>query len=296
MENKTYFLKTILIVDDEVINLDILGEILSEYDVIDTTNSNDIFKIIEKEKIDLILLDIIMPNTNGFEVCKELKNNPKTKHIPIIFITANSDENSIEEAYNVGGNDYIIKPFKQKEVLARVRTQLKLKDLIEHLEFISYYDQLSGLYNRRKFFQLAKDKFDNDKENLYAVIMDLDKFKLINDTYGHDIGDKVIKCFAETINKLLPNDSIFARIGGEEFALIINMPTLELEKFLDYLRLEINSISLEINKDEFIKFTISMGASKYKNSFNTLEELLKDADKGLYEAKDSGRNKSIFRN
>ncbi len=121
--------KTILIVDDTIVNLDILVELLSDYDVIDTTNGKDALGILKEESVDLILLDIMMPEMDGFEVCKRLKENKKTKNIPVIFITAMTDEESIEKAYDIGGVDYVTKPFKPKELLARVRTQFHLKDL-----------------------------------------------------------------------------------------------------------------------------------------------------------------------
>jgi len=118
--------RTILIVDDTVENLDILIELLKNYDVIDTTNGQDALNIAQNEKVDLVLLDIMMPNMNGYEVCKQLKLNPKTRNIPIIFITAKTDEKSIKKAFDLGGVDYITKPFLQKELLSRVKNHLAL--------------------------------------------------------------------------------------------------------------------------------------------------------------------------
>jgi len=123
--------KTVLIVDDIVENLDIMETILDEYDIIDATNGKDALAIANNEKIDLILLDIVMPLMNGFEVCKQLKKNEKTRGIPVIFITAKTDENSIAMAYDVGGADYVTKPFHPKELKARVKTQLKFRVLLE---------------------------------------------------------------------------------------------------------------------------------------------------------------------
>ena len=126
--------KTILIVDDTISNLDILGELLKNYDVIDSTNGVDALEIVKDEKVDLILLDIIMPNMDGYEVCTKLKSDPNTKDIPIIFLTAKTDEDSIEKAYKVGGIDYISKPFKPMELLSRIETQLNIQDLIFDLK------------------------------------------------------------------------------------------------------------------------------------------------------------------
>jgi signal transduction histidine kinase len=117
----------VLVVDDTIANLDILIELLDNYDVIDATNGQEALEIVENEEVDLILLDIIMPNMDGYEVCKKLKSRSRTKDIPIIFITAKTDEDSIEKAYDIGGADYVTKPFKPKELLARVKTQLNLE-------------------------------------------------------------------------------------------------------------------------------------------------------------------------
>ncbi|MEA3290498.1 MAG: hybrid sensor histidine kinase/response regulator [Campylobacterota bacterium] len=126
--------KTILAIDDTVSNLDILVDYLSDYDVIDTTDGYDALDIIKEQNIDLILLDIEMPDINGFEVCKKLKQDPKTKNIPVIFITAKSDEDSLEHAYEIGGVDYVTKPFRKKELRSRINTHLTLNDYTKTLE------------------------------------------------------------------------------------------------------------------------------------------------------------------
>ena len=140
-------------------NIDILVSILEEYDVLIALDGETAIEIAQEEAIDLILLDIEMPTLNGFETCHRLKGSDKTKDIPIIFITARDDEASIEKAYENGGLDYVTKPFKPRELLARVKTQLKIKHLIAYLDNLSSYDSLSQLYNRRKFFECATSLF-----------------------------------------------------------------------------------------------------------------------------------------
>ena len=125
---------TVLVVDDVAENLDILVELLEDYDVIDISNSKDALQVVKEENIDLILLDIMMPDMDGYEVCKRLKQNPDTQNIPIIFLTAKIDEASIGKAYDVGGLDYVTKPFKPQELLSRIKTQLDMKKLISNLE------------------------------------------------------------------------------------------------------------------------------------------------------------------
>ena len=126
--------KTILIVDDTIENLDILSELLEEYDVVETTSGVDALEIVSKQEIDLILLDIIMPNLNGFEVCQKLKSHPKTTKIPIIFLSAKSSQSDIQKGFEIGAVDYVTKPFNPTELLSRVKTHLELYKYQSNLE------------------------------------------------------------------------------------------------------------------------------------------------------------------
>jgi diguanylate cyclase (GGDEF)-like protein len=235
--------KTILIVDDTNTNIDILLGLLEAYDVVVATDGNTAIKIANEEKIDLILLDIMMPDIDGFEVCTILKSMEKTKDIPVIFITAKTDEDSIETAYDVGGVDYVSKPFKPKELLARVKTQLQMRSIIQNLEFLASKDSMTGIYNRRKFFELSQKLFDSSKE-LYAVMIDIDEFKMINDSYGHDMGDKVIIEVTKLINSYLFDGEIFGRLGGEEFAIISPILENSIKQRVENIREEIEKLSI----------------------------------------------------
>lgn len=285
---------TILAVDDKKENLDLLLHILQNFDVIPTTSGEKALQIVEDEKIDLILLDIMMPNINGFEVCRVLKNNPNTKDIPIIFATAKTDEQSIAKAYEVGGNDFVSKPLKKAEVIARVKTQLQIKIQIEKLEFLASRDSMTGIYNRRKFFELASSLFEKTQNNLFISMIDIDYFKKINDTYGHDAGDIVIKTMAQLVSELLPSDAIFWRIGGEEFAILLKNEKQDVLKLFENIKNNIANLQIEANSDT-IRFTISNGIAQKNNQTNSVDELLKAADEALYEAKGAGRNKVILR-
>ena len=292
IENKA----TILIVDDTETNIDILLDLLSAYDIAVALDGNSALAIALEDKPDLILLDIMMPVMDGYEVCEILKSKEETKDIPVVFITAKSDEDSIERAYAVGGMDYVTKPFKPRELLARVKTQLRLKGLLEHLEFMASYDQMTNIYNRRKFFELAKEKFNNSKENLYGIMIDIDHFKQINDTYGHPVGDIVLKEVTKTISKCISDDTIFGRMGGEEFGLVCNADSEdEILKKAEKIRETIGKLKITLGDGSVISCTISEGISKASNDINTLDLLLKEADIALYKAKGSGRNRVIFR-
>jgi len=287
--------RTVLVVDDTETNIDIMLELLGDrYDILVALDGESALEIVQEDKVDLILLDIMMPDMDGYKVCSILKKDIRTKDIPIIFITAKTDEDSIEKAYEIGGIDYVTKPFKPRELLARVKTQLKLNELINHLEFIASYDQMTGIYNRRKFFLLAIEELSHSKENLYAIMIDIDKFKKVNDTYGHSNGDKVIKIITKTISDKLSDKAIFGRVGGEEFALICKNDSKEnILKMIDNSREDIANLEILSDDAHVIKFTISIGISKIKDN-DCIDSALKEADMALYKAKMSGRNRVVF--
>ncbi|DAB28647.1 MAG: diguanylate cyclase response regulator [Sulfurimonas sp. RIFOXYD12_FULL_33_39] len=286
---------TILAVDDTKENLDIILDILEDFDVIPLTSGKKALELLKNEEVSLILLDIVMPEMNGFEVCKILRSQTNTKNIPIIFTTAKTDEESISKAYEAGANDYVSKPLKRSEVIERVKTQLKLKKTIEDLEFLASRDSMTGIYNRRKFFELVNELFKESGEELFLCMIDIDFFKKINDSFGHDAGDLVIKLITKTISDMLPQDSIFARIGGEEFVAVCKKPSKEdTVELFDNIRKKISTLKIDYNSND-IGFTISSGITQKRGVTKTIDEMLKEADLALYEAKSSGRNKVVFR-
>lgn len=290
-------MKTILLVDDTRTNLDILMELLGEeYDLIPSANTKDALEIVLEEEIDLILLDIMMPDLDGFEVCQILKENPDTKDIPIIFITAKIDEDSIEKAYVIGGSDYLTKPFKPKELLAKVKMQLQLQDLQNELKLLASTDPMTNLYNRRYFSKISEQNLDlakRDKKDISIIMIDIDKFKNVNDTYGHQIGDDVIIQLADILKFYQRKSDIVCRYGGEEF--VILLPNTSADGALivaQKIRKSVEDTTIKIDNNEDFKFTISLGVSQIdiSNELN-IEKGLKRADEALYEAKETGRNK-----
>ncbi len=288
--------RTILAVDDTVANLDILLELLKDFDVIDAAGGEAALEIVTEEEIDLILLDIMMPGMDGYAVCRKLQENEKTKDIPIIFITARTDEDAIEKAYDAGGVDYVTKPFKPKELLARVKIQLEHQEMIEKLEFLASHDPMTGIYNRRKFFELANRKFAESSKDLYVAMMDIDRFKKINDTYGHPTGDRVIKAVTRVVSENIDEGSVFGRLGGEEFAVVCRHSSCDdVVERLELIREKIEQLEIRSAGGELIRCTISEGVAKADETTGNLDELLQRADEMLYKAKGSGRNKAIFR-
>ena len=282
----------ILLVDDVKLNLDILKKVLeNQYNIVCAQSGEEAINIILNTKIDLVLLDIMMPGIDGYAVCKFIKDNKKTENIPVIFVTSKVDEASIVKGYEIGAVDYVTKPYKKLELLAKIKTHLKLKKLIEELEYVAHHDTMTGAYNRRQFFKLAIEKFKKE-ENIFAIMIDIDKFKNINDTYGHQVGDIVIKTFAKIVKNIFGEESIFGRLGGEEFAIICDNKE-NLDK-IEKLRKEVEGYEI-YSKSEKIKFTISIGIAKKNKSHKNIDELLHEADLNLYDAKGSGRNKIVFR-
>ena len=294
----------ILAVDDTETNIDILVELLGDkYEVMVALDGESALEITEEEKIDLILLDIMMPKMDGFEVCNRLKSNEKTKNIPIIFLTAKTDEDSIEKAYEVGGIDYVTKPFRPKELLARVNRELAMQKLIkdlknsqDELRKLAATDPMTKLYNRRYFSQISAEFLELAKRNnqeLSVIMLDIDKFKRINDTYGHKVGDDVIIALSKILVELKRKSDIACRFGGEEFVLLLPNTAIDGAEILaQKIRETVQNRSVKVEDDKELNFTISLGVSlvNVQNETN-IEVSLKKADDALYKAKESGRNK-----
>lgn len=287
---------TILVVDDTATNIEILVNLLDTYNIVVSLDGKGALEIVQNGTIDLILLDIMMPELDGFEVCRQLKQDPKTEDIPIIFITAKTDEESIENAYNSGGVDYVTKPFKPREVLARVKVHLERSEHIKALEYLASYDEMTGIYNRRKFFELAQHIFETTLDNeLFAVILDIDHFKRVNDTYGHPAGDTVIRGIAQAVSHILEDNMIFGRIGGEEFAILMRTSSkASAVKIIEECRQVVENLTT-IYKSLNLRCTVSTGMACKSSEVNSLDLLLSKADNALYDAKENGRNQLIFR-
>lgn len=296
--------KTILIVDDTKINIDIMFELLNPiYDVLVALSPTRALEIVKETPINLMLLDIIMPEMSGYDVCRLLKNDEKTKSIPIIFITSNGDEESINRAYEVGGIDYVTKPFKPLELLARIKTHLSMQTLIldleksqKELKLLVSKDHMTQLYNRR-YFSLISDKIldlavRHDK-HLTVMMLDIDKFKNINDTFGHHIGDKVIIALANVLRESSRKSDIICRFGGEEFLFLLPETAVEgAYKIAEKIRLRVENMGIKTHNEDIIKFTVSIGVSAVKlQEDKDLEVSIQRADAALYNAKESGRNK-----
>lgn len=288
---------TILLVDDIEDNIRTVLGILDQHDIIPCTSGAEALKIMREESIDLVLLDIMMPEMNGFEVCEKIRQNPEWEEIPIIFLTAKQDEDSIEQAYDMGAHDYVTKPFLPRELKARVEFQLRFHFTMKRLEYLASHDPMTGIFNRRRFFDDAKRCFLSiPREQFFVIVMDIDHFKSINDKYGHAVGDVALKSLTKTVSSVLIDDAIFARLGGEEFVIAFQADNVEAANAMaENIRNTVAETPITCDQLTFY-CSISLGMSQNSTSFNTIDELLNSADEALYEAKDNGRNRTIFRN
>ena len=287
---------TVLIVDDMESNRQILGSSLNNfYNVIYASNGTDAIKILSEDKLpDLILLDIEMPDMDGFEVIKKIKNVEDTKDIPVIFVTGHDDIKNEERALINGAVDYITKPISPIIVKARVKTHLTIKYQRDQLLHRASHDQLTQLYNRHKLVEeghrlFLKAKRHND--DLCVTMLDIDFFKKINDTYGHLTGDEVLKSVAHLLKTNVRVEDVVARYGGEEFVIVFDRCSLyNAQLKSDILRMQIARLF-----PNNIKVTASLGVTSIKpNIHNNFDDILKEADEALYKAKETGRNKVII--
>ena len=290
---------TILVVDDMTTTLLLIHDLLKDtYEVKIAKSGTKALEILESPNdIDLILLDIEMPDINGYDVCKRIKNNETIKNIPIIFITGRTSQEDEEYGLNLGAIDYITKPFNNAIVKLRIKNYLDLKIKNDMLEKLSMYDGLTNIRNRRYFdetFEKTFNEIKRDKKSLAVLMIDIDFFKPYNDNYGHGQGDETLRKVAKALEKTIKRASDFvARYGGEEFVILlkdINKDGVEAvaNNLLNAVR-ELK-ITHEFSKIENY-VTVSIGASFYNsNSDITKLELLLKADETLYSVKNSGRN------
>jgi len=296
MQTKTNNKDSILVVDDDQFNIEVLLVMLDTYNLIVTTDPTEVQNILAKDEVHLILLDIVMPKLSGIELAKILKSTPKTADIPILFITSKSDDQSVDEGFQAGASDYITKPFRISELRARVNTHLEMHKMLQKLKYEANFDYLSGARNRRSFFELGDKVFKTAKKNeLFAIMIDIDHFKHINDTYGHNVGDIAIKSLASYIQSSITEDMLFARLGGEEFMILTEHKDSDLlYAWVNTMRIAISKLSIDANGTS-INMTVSIGIAQNSEDYHTLDHFLDQADQQLYIAKESGRNNVKFR-
>jgi diguanylate cyclase (GGDEF)-like protein len=296
----------ILIVDDTPTNIEVLCKTLEPrgYKIQIATNGEIALKILEKVPFpDLILLDVMMPGIDGYETCRRIKMDQSICDIPVIFLTGKNDIKDIIRGFEVGGVDYVTKPFNQEEVYARVKTHVLLKktllekeELIEQLKISSRTDLLTNLLNRRggmESLEIEAHRFERSKKCFSIVLSDIDHFKNVNDTYGHEAGDKVLVEVGNIIRENCRKHDVACRWGGEEFLILLPETDLEGGRLLaEKIRIGIESHGFLYEEKE-IPITMSFGLSMFSGKFKKLDDCVRQADDCLYNAKKTGRNKVV---
>ena len=321
----------ILIVDDCLDNIKLLSMLLTTegYEVEKSDNGPLAIELARASPPDLILLDICMPEMNGFEVCRILKRDRLTQNIPIIFLTALREIEDKAQAFSFGGDDYITKPFHIKEVLIRIENQLrkyrlqlelkaknlrleqenrellnaedKLLILNQKLNRLATLDSLTQIANRHRFDEFLNREWQRGRREqfpLSLILSDIDYFKLYNDRFGHQAGDTCLKNVAQAISRTVKRPAdLVARYGGEEFAVILPQTPAENALLLaEQIRIEVKKLSLP-HPESLIGSIVSLSlgvTSVVPQSQYTIRQLLVTADKALYKAKKQGRDRAVL--
>ena len=291
----------VLVIDDVEMNATLIAGVISTLCEVQTaTSGQQGLDIVAWYHPDLILLDLMMPEMDGFEVFRRLKNNPNTAHIPVIFLTGSTDTSAEEVGLNMGAADFISKPFRTAVLLARVRNHLQLAQQRHLLERLSHSDGLTGIANRRYFnTMLLREYYRMQRHNhsLALVMLDVDDFKAFNDHYGHVHGDECLQHVSRAIADCMhrPGDMV-ARYGGEEFVCLLpetdQAGAIKIANDIQAAIAHLKLPHVQAQAAEFVTVSIGVAAALPSELANS-QQLLSIADARLYRAKRSGRNRMV---
>jgi len=295
----------VLIVDDSpTIRMSLTRFIKDEFIPVEASNGEEAMEhILGDDRIEVVLTDLSMPELDGYGLVSRIRNSPipRIQKLPVIVVTAADDTMAREKAFNVGANDFVTKTSDRVELLARLRAHRKLAHTIRQLEISQQElreqantDDLTGLPNRRFFEQIASKEMSlmrRQKEYFAVLMMDIDHFKTVNDTYGHAAGDHVLVQVGRILAQAMREEDMVARIGGEEFV-VASPYTNRLAAIVlaERLRKAVEGLNIEFDGDQ-IPVTISIGIALMPQAGETLSDVLAAADERLYVAKQNGRNR-----
>jgi len=293
----------ILIADDDPEVTKLMWMILDMegYSIDSAYSGAEALKKLDEWEPHLVLLDVNMPELSGLDTIIEVRK--RADYVPVIFVSGNSETEDVIKGLSAGGDDYICKPFNPHELIARVKTQLRIKDLTDQLgeankklQALIEIDDLTGLYNMRNAYQkidLEISRCKRFKKGIGAIMLDMDKFKRVNDDHDHLFGSFVLKEVGGIIRDSIRDVDMGTRYGGDEFMIILSATTYEgAQAFCERLRKKIESYKFD-NGDHQMDLTTSIGlAVGYPDQYDlSSKSLLQWADKALYESKETGRNK-----
>jgi len=304
----------ILVVDDVPANVQLLTTYLKTvgYQVIPARDGEEALALVREAKPDLVLLDVMMPKLNGFEVCKRIKSDEATQYIPVIMVTALNDIEDKIKGQEAGADDFISKPFNKLELLTRVKSLLRIKSLHdqlaekiaeleiakERLRQLAITDGLTGLYNHRYLKEFLKRELERARRHRLSVsivMIDIDHFKHYNDTHGHQAGDELLKMIARLFKDNIRKIDLAARYGGEEFCLVLLETNRQSAAIVaEKIRNLIDAYPFPNEETQPKgKVTVSMGVASFPEDATDYENLVHIADQRLYLAKERGRNQVV---
>lgn len=283
----------VLVVDDSRVFRKQMSDFLENlfYKVISVAHGEEALGMLKAHSdISLVITDYNMPVMDGLELLQEIRKEYTKNELCVLALSANNDEEVSAMFLKYGANDFIKKPFSKEEFACRVNNSIEALENIQIITNQAQRDFLTGLYNRRYFFESMQNYMQRGDESFVVAMVDIDNFKNINDTYGHDTGDKVIVALSQILLSGTSHHDLVARFGGEEFCVVLKNTTSENAlNILDRLRAEVEANKIYTENQEIISCTISIGAAKYEED-ESLEDVINQADMKLYNAKNSGKN------
>lgn len=296
--------QTILAVDDSLLVCKQIEKVLSsdEFTVYTSHTAQDALAMLEEKKPDLILLDVILPDMEGYELFQKIRQTDKSR-TPVIFITSKDSEQDVIKGFSLGACDYVKKPFLPEELRSRVKAHLHEKQEKDELRFLNesllanmeklnraaLRDELTGLYNRRFVMEsLSQDLAEPGRQDA-IVMIDVDDFKKINDTYGHSTGDMVLICIANIMESICSRHKV-VRWGGEEFLLVLlGVTEEEVLRICENIRKEVAEFAFRSGDSMFL-CTVTLGVALYDKLLG-FDENIMHADMALYRGKTTGKNR-----
>jgi len=289
----------ILIAEDDPISRRILEANLLEwgYEVMVASDGAEALEIIQQpESPNLIISDWMMPRMDGLALCREIRNVEKSEYIYFIILTAKGEKRDIIEGLEAGADDFLSKPFNQEEMKYRIRIGERIINLERRIMELANTDPLTGLLNRRAFMERVEQEISRaqrEKQPFSLVMADIDHFKSVNDTHGHQIGDLVLQRFADQLTASTRPYDLLGRYGGEEFVVCLaGVDGLQAASIAERMCRQVEAMEIMLPDDSrSIRITASFGTASYSiESESNIDLLIKRADDALYLAKNKGRN------